>query len=297
MQAMKSGQSLGRRLLRSLFVSAALAASSLGYALETQRGDFQTILGTASGELVVWQYAHNPNLYIFDFPSLTQQGRTFNRVTQLTEQFTEAYPRVLSMEELDARLAAMRRTTANMAFGHDVLVSELTTFFNLAARDHLELFPEEEVLRDFLLQQGLMQGWRDFYRALKPDAVVLSVPQIQARKPGEPAVSEGARAAILTHEFSHGEYYTNPYYAEYCKKFWSNALSEPQREAFRQFLSRYNYDPNQGELLVNEMQAYLMFTPDAASFNAARLGVSDAELAAMRDAFRRGRPPTKLPMM
>lgn len=285
-----------RRLLMPLLFAASTLCSGVAWALDVQQGDFPTIMSSQTGELTVWQYASNPNLYVFDFPSLTQQGRTFNRITQLTEQFNEPYRRVLSLEEMDARLAAMRRTTANMAFGHDLLVSELALFFNLAARDHLEMFPEEEALRDFLIQQGLIQVWRDIYRALKPDVVILSVPQVQGRREGEPAVSEGARRAVLTHEFAHGEYYTNTYYAEYCRKFWKNSLTDAQRQSFTQFLTKYNYDPNQDELLMNEMQAYLMFTPDPASFNAAKLGVSDAELAAMREAFRRGRPPTRLPM-
>lgn len=50
------------------------------------------------------------------------------------------------------------------------------------------------------------------------------------------------------------------------------------------------------ELLINEMQAYLMFTHDPKSFSARKLGVPDAELQRMRDAFRRGKPPTRMPL-
>jgi hypothetical protein len=44
------------------------------------------------------------------------------------------------------------------------------------------------------------------------------------------------------------------------------------------------------------MHAYLMFTPDAGSFSAARLGIPESELAAMRAAFLKGRPPVRLPI-
>ncbi|MFA7278965.1 MAG: hypothetical protein WC100_02615, partial [Sterolibacterium sp.] len=101
----------------------------------------------------------------------------------------------------------------------------------------------------------------------------------------------------LLHEMSHGEFYSNQYYATYCRRFWNDSLNDEQREAFKKFLSSYNYTTTTDELLINEMQAYLMFTPDTASFSAKKLGVSDAELEAMRDAFRKGKPPTKLPLL
>jgi hypothetical protein len=98
------------------------------------------------------------------------------------------------------------------------------------------------------------------------------------------------------HELAHGEYYTNSYYAKYCQKYWSETLTDNQREIFTKYLSKYNYSVNQDELLINEMQAYLMFTPDPNSFSASKLGVEEAELTEMRNAFRQGRPPTKLPL-
>lgn len=269
----------------------------LAWSIEPVAGDFKTILESHSGVLNVWQYADNPNIYIFDFPSLTQQGRSFNRITQLTEQqITEPYPRVLNNEELSKHFEASRRTMADFAFGHDVMVSELAQFFNLADRDKVELNVEEVAIRDFLFAQGLIRNYRGIYQALKPSVVFLSIPQIQEKRETEPRVSDGARYAILLHEMSHAEFYSNAYYATYCRRFWNDSLSDSQRESFRKFLSKYNYSTTGEDLLINETQAYLMFTPDAASFSAKKLGVSDAELEAMRDAFRKGKPPTKLPM-
>lgn len=260
-------------------------------------GNFKGILEARSNALVVWQYAENPNIFVFDFPNLTQQGRSFNRITQLSEQqISEPYPRVLNNEELAKHIEASRRTMADFAFGHDVLVSELVQFFNLVERDKIQLNPEEIAVREFLDSQGLIRNWRGIYQALKSGIVILSIPQIQEKHDSEPRVTEGARYAILLHELSHGEFYSNSYYATYCRRFWNDSLNDSQREAFKKFLSNYSYSTTGEELLVNEMQAYLMFTPDAASFSAKKLGVSEAELEAMRDAFRRGKPPTKLPL-
>lgn len=266
------------------------------WGVEVVTGDFHTILNARNAALTIWNYSDNPNIFIYDFPGLSQQGRTFNRATQLTEQFAAPYKRVLTTPELEKYLEAIRRTQADFAFGHDILVSELVLFFNLAERDKIELVPEELALRDFVLDQGLIKVWRGFYQAIKPDVVILSIPQTQEKHDNEPRINDLARRAIFTHEISHGEFYTNQYYAEYCRKFWSNTLDENQRGLFVKFLEKKNYSLNQEEMLINEMQAYLMFTPDPNSISAAKLGITDQAFEAMRDAFRRGHPPTRLPL-
>ena len=290
--------------IRAVFVRAFLAVvvfsaffPELCVAQEVIPGNFAAIRKAHSDVLTVWSYTENPDILVFDFPNLTQQGRTFNRVTQLAEQqFSEPYPHVLSNDVLAKYIEALRRTQADFAFGHDVLVHELVQFFNLADRDKVVLNPEEVVLRDLLLSQGLIRNWRGFYQALKPNMVVISVPQSQERRDNEPRITEGARYAILLHEMAHGEYYTNAYYSAYCQKFWAETLTAPQRDAWKAFLAKYNYSVVFDELLINEMQAYLMFTPDPASFNAKKLGLSDADIYSMREAFRKGKPPTKLPL-
>ncbi len=283
------------KVRKLLGASLLIAALQPAWALDVVQGDFQNIVGTQSGALAVWQISDNPNIYVFDFPGLENQGRSFNRITQFTEQqSTEPYPKVLGNRELASYIAAARRTTADFAFGHDVLVSELVQFFNYALRDKIELNPEEITLRDFLVEQGLVRLWRGFYQAMKPDVVLLAVPQTQARKANEPMVSDGARYAILLHELAHAEYYTNPHYAKFCQRYWYETLTEDQRELFKRFLANFNYSVNNEELLINEMQAYLMFTPDPKSFSARKLGVSEEVLQSMRGAFRRGSPPIRL---
>ena len=287
----------GGRIRKLIGVGMLLATFQSAWALDVMKGDFQQILNTRSEALAVWQMADNQSVYIFDFPGLSYQGRSFNRITQFTEQqTTEPYPKVLGNQELARYIEAARRTTADFAFGHDVLIAEIVQFYNFALRDKVELNPEEIVVREFLVEQGLIRLWRGFYQAMRPDVVVLAVPQTQDRKAGEPMVSTGARYAILLHELAHGEYYSNTHYAKFCQRFWSETLTDNQRESFKRFLANFNYVVNNEELLINEMQAYLMFTPDPKSFSARKLGVSEAELQSMREAFRRGSPATHLPM-
>lgn len=285
------GKALPMALL-AVLSSMAMAAS--GWSLVD--GSYQTILANRSSELVIWRLAENQEVMVLDFPGMAQQGRTFNRITQLIEQFSEPYKRVLTMDELQKYFEAIRRNDANFAYGHDVLVSELVLFYNLVDRDKVELFPEELALRDFLIEQNLMRVWRGIYQAVKPDQVLISVPQIRERGEREPRITAQARRAVMLHELAHGEYYTNVYYARYCRKYWSDILTDNQREIFSRFLGKYNYNVNRQELLINEMQAYLMFTPDPQSFSAEKLGITETELHLMRKSFRNGRPPTKLPL-
>lgn len=267
------------------------------WAVQPVSAPVEMVLHAQSQNLSLWQLAENPDVFVFDFPGLAYQGRTFNRITQFTEQqATEPYPRVLNNQELARYIQASRRNESNFAFGHDVLVSELVQFFNYALRDKIELYPEELVVRDFLLEQNIIRFWRGFYQAMRPDVVVLAVPQVQERQANEPMVSPGARYAILLHELAHAEYYTNVHYRKFCQRFWYSILSQAQRDAFKRFLTHFNYAVQNEELLVNEMQAYLMFTPDRNSFSANKLGVSPEELQAMRAAFRQNTPPIPLPM-
>lgn len=289
-----------QNLLRPVMTGVVLAATwlmSSAFALDVVDGDFRSILHSRSDATTVWRYTGNPNVFVFDFPGLTLQGLSFNRVMQFSEQqVSEPYPRPLTTEELAKYIKAARRTQADFAFGHDILVSEFVQFFNMADRDKVVLNAEELRIRDFLVEQGMMRSWRGFYQALKPNVVILSIPQPQERKADEPRITLAARYTILLHEMAHGEYYSNPYYNAYCHRFWNESLTDNQREAFKKFLANYGYSTYGDELLINETQAYLMFTPDPASFSARKLGVSEAELEAMRDAFRKGKPPTELPL-
>ncbi len=290
---------LAARKLTGVLLGLGLAFSSLSAtAFEVVPGDVETILNTRSGNLTVWRLANNPNIILFDFPGLTLQGRSFNRITQLVEQFNEPYKRVLGNDEFAKYLEAVRRSQADFAFGHDFLLSELVLFYSLADRDKIDLYPEELAVRDFLLEQGVIKLWRGIYQVdrVKANLVVLSIPQVQERRDNEPPITPFARRAVVLDELAHGEFYTNKYYADYCRKFWNTVLTEEQRAAFKHFLSNYNYSLNVDELLINEMQAYLMFTPDTSSFSARKLGVSQADLEAMRDAFVNGHPPTRLPI-
>ncbi|MEI7432047.1 MAG: hypothetical protein WCL27_16490, partial [Betaproteobacteria bacterium] len=172
--------------------------------------------------------------------------------------------------------------------------SELVVFFNLADMGNVQLNAQEIALREKLIEYRLIVERTGFYQAVKPQAVILSIPQETAGKTGGPQVSTLARKTILMHEISHAEYYTNPLYANYCRHFWRNIMTEDQRSAFRKFLSSSSYNPDNEEMMVNETQAYLLYTPDPRAFNARLLGLKDKEIENLRTRFISGFPEAPL---
>ena len=104
-------------------------------------------------------------------------------------------------------------------------------------------------------------------------------------------LSASARATILRHELSHGEYFTVPAYAAYSQKFWNNSLTEDDRGHFRTFLAAEGYDLALSDLIINETQAYLMHTANKQFFNAQAVGIADPRLNLLRGLFLTGMPP------
>jgi hypothetical protein len=203
--------------------------------------------------------------------------------------------RVLNDEELGELIRSVGKRTATFAFGNDFRTSELTHFFYLAEYNHITLNEDEIRLRSFLENKGFLKHDYGFYAWSAPDRVILSLPQEEERDgPDGVVISHATRNAILRHEVSHGEFYSNDDYAAYCERFWEQVMSDAQRRAFRAFLAGKGYDQNNEELMINETQAYLIHTPEAGGFSAARVGLTQNEIDALRNKFWAGPPPSRL---
>ena len=178
-------------------------------------------------------------------------------------------------------MAARRNTVSPVEtfyYGHDYSAAAIARFFSLAAQDNILLNPEEEKLHQLLAQLG----W------LAPDVNggLISVPKVGA----DAAVTVGARNAILQHELSHGEYFSNPAYAAYVHQFWVQDLTPGEQKGIRDFLASEEYDPQIEELVENEMQAYLMFTRDPLFFTPSKVSMTPERLAELQAEFYRDMP-------
>jgi len=201
-----------------------------------------------------------------------------NRVAALVEKRGLPRDHVLTDVELDKAIRSRGDTVETFYYGHDYGTGTLARFFAMADRDQIELYPEEETLRALLRQEGWL--------APGVDAALISLPAVGAG----PKVTHAVRTAILQHELSHGEFFSNPVYAEYVHNFWLTALTTGERAAFRSFLASEEYDSSVEELMFNEMQAYLMFTHDTLFFSPSRADFAPARLAELQTLFLNGMP-------
>jgi hypothetical protein len=245
------------------------------------------ILADAGTATSVFRFALNPRVLVIDFATLHAQALMLNRVAALVEKAGLPRDRVLSEGELEQAIRASGATDDTYYYGHDYRTADLARFFRLAAQEAVALSPAELSLRDLLAQQG----------ALAPDAdsALITLPRLApapgAAGPQAPGLDQRGRAAILRHELSHGEYFTNPAYAAATRRFWEQILSPQERAMFTHFLTEEGYDPANVDLMMNETQAYLMHTPDPRFFNAAALGTTPAHVARLRAAFLQVMPP------
>ena len=106
----------------------------------------------------------------------------------------------------------------------------------------------------------------------------------------DPRITAAVRAVILRHELSHGEFFSNPEYADYVRRFWLTELTGEERGSVRGFLAKQDYDVREEELMYNEMQAYLMFTRDPTLFAADMVGMTQDRLATLQGRFLAGMP-------
>jgi hypothetical protein len=232
----------------------------------------------AASGLTVFQFAPNPRVLVLDFNSLRGQGRMLNRTAALVEKLGLPHDRLLSDAELDTAIQASGSSAETFYFGHDYGAASLRRFFALADRDHVRLSNDEDILRQIMQRVGWSEP--------TSRGALLSIPQADPNQ----HITLPERATILHHELSHGEYFTNPAYAAFVHKFWTQTLTESERDRIRDRLHALGYDPAIDELMENEAQAYLMFTESKEFFTPAMFGISDSRLTDLRNGFFRAMP-------
>ena len=233
----------------------------------------------------------NGAVLVIQFPGLRVQGRALNRAAALIEKGGQRRDRLLADAELQAAIAAAGDNEASYFLGHDYRAEDLARFYNLAHAQQLALNAEEMRLRQLLLDAGLLQPTEAGRLSGRADRALIS---FSAEQPDDPATPQDdgmdarRRESVLRHELSHGRYFTDARYHDHCWRFWHELLSETERQTWRRYLGHLGYDPANEALMVNEMQALLMHTPDTRDFDAAALGMVARELEGMRARFRPG---------
>jgi hypothetical protein len=226
--------------------------------------------------LSIIRLAENPQIVVLDFASLKRQRTMLDRVAALIEKAGLPRDRILNEDELDRAVNADGDPDAGFYYGHDYSAASLRRFFTIADHGHVLLTSEEALLRHLLDRLG----W------LKPDAMagLISAPGVGAN------VTAAVRDTILTHELSHGEYFSNPAYASYVHRFVQDTMTPVEQADFRTYLVGEGYDGTNAELIENETQAYLLFTPDPKFFALSQVHMTPSRRADLRAEFLHGMP-------
>ena len=220
-------------------------------------------------------FAPDPAIVVIDFPNLTLQGEMLDRVAALVEKAHLPRGRVLDDAALAQAIYNCGDTIESYYYGHDYRAADLARFFALAAADGVRLNAQELWLKQLVAQLGWFAPGANGALVTLPGAVS--------------PITEEMRAVILHHELSHGAFYTMPEYEAYATAFW-NSLTVADRAAFTNFLGQQGYDTNNTNLMLNETQAYLIFTRDPRFFNGGAVGMSNAQIDTLRAGFIAGMP-------
>ncbi|MCF3948469.1 hypothetical protein AiwAL_00240 [Acidiphilium sp. AL] len=231
------------------------------------------IFSHVTRRFTVFRFRDDPLVLVVDCPGLHAQGLMFDRLAALIEKAAAPRDQVLTTAEFAATLAAAHASVGTYYYGDDYPAAAMRRFFRLARAEGVALNPQERRLQAILRRSGF----------LKPGAngAVISIPQAGAGHRVTPLV----RAVILRHELSHGAYFTLPRYRAFVHRFWNDVMTAKERAAFRGFLTRQGYDPRERELIINETQAYLVFTRDREFFRPSAVGLPRATVDALRARF------------
>ncbi len=253
---------------------------------------FEDILHSRTQERAVVRLDRNPHILVFDFPDLESQARMFNRAAALIEKHGLPKDRVVRHYELASYIARDGKAEATFYYGHDYSSAALAHFFQLVAEDDDDPRDDERVLRDLLIDLGVIRYADGVYVSGEPPMAVVTIVQEGNPSSDGGRVSMDVRRTILRHELSHGEFFTNKEYRDYVMWFWHNEMTEEERGFFRDFLSKSDYNPQDDVLMANEMQAYLMHTDNERAFNPEMLGVTWETIRDLRGRFAEDAPET-----
>jgi hypothetical protein len=131
---------------------------------------------------------------------------------------------------------------------HDYRAEDLARFFQQVREELFPLNPEEELLKEILLTNGI----------IRDDGIF---------SPGRGGILSISRSSypmlrrhLLTHECAHGMFFSLPEFREASFQAWDR-LSDQEQEFWKLFFRWVGYDTEDPYLTVNEYQAYLFQQP------------------------------------
>lgn len=182
-----------------------------------------------------------PDIIIIDFANLEIQDRFVKRIVYFVEK--KHYRGKLYS---NSTIAPLHGWNAN-----DFSAESLAAFYSLAAKTNFHLNAEEVLLRECLVQWKLIAHQGSLWIPLKGG--LLSVAR-------GPQMTELNRTLLLQHECQHGIYFARSDFRKSSEDAY-HTMSPSAKSFMKDYLSFYQYDPEDHELMVNETQAYLLQQP------------------------------------
>jgi hypothetical protein len=198
------------------------------------------------GQFELYRWDRFPSILVFDMADFQVQNRMFSRLAFYLEKIGFR-GRLLTNAELEGRHGWN---------AHDYGADGLAAFFDAAARADLRLNPEEYLLENIAIREGILI--RSGRTVAPGQGGVLSICR-------ESSIYE--RRLLLAHESYHGIFFASKEYRRFCFALWAEA--RPEERSFMVALLRVlGYDSSYRYLAVNEFQAYLLQQPSnmAASY-------------------------------
>lgn len=185
-------------------------------------------------ELFVWNLI--PEILIIDTSSYSVQSAFFKRLAFFVEKFGAAGS-LLPDEAIENRHGWN---------AHDYRAEDLARFFEKAQAELFPLGDAELLLRDILVNRGIIAEERGSWKPLGGGVITLSQES-----------DERLRRLFMAHEGYHGIYFADASYRDVSADAW-RTLSENEKRFWREFLRLRDYNIYDEYLVINEFQAYLM---------------------------------------
>ena len=243
------------------------ASATLEPAVDHDTGAVRIPLGRLEAALApdarlqLFTVTDRPGLHVMQAASLAQQGAMFARVVALLERRDMPRDRVVSAAAIAAHARRFGTDPAGLTAGNNFSTVELTHFFEVAREQGVVLNQDERVLQTILVRWRLIRQEQGIWKAVSAQDFLITIPGL-GPAPGGEMIDATVRAAILSHELGHWQYFSDSAYAHACRAFWWQALSYEERAELTRQLANLGYDPSD-RIVIDEMQAYLLHTPAA----------------------------------
>ena len=204
-----------------------------------------TLRDDAAVAVEVSRWDRNPRVLLLRFPSAAAQRDAMGRPSIFLED-AELHGTVVE------RIPSGQRGGVANYSGHNMRASDLARFLNVLRATRpggaAETAAEAAMVRALKNVGALVTNKDGSFAAARDDPVLAAVAGSSDRNE--------VRDALL-HEAMHMVFYVDAPYERACRDYWDAAVSDSDKDAWREFLTELRYNADDETLAVNELQAYM----------------------------------------